>query len=230
MTQTSQEAGGETESHSLPLNPLLIVAKPQSESCNLSQLLVPPTPWWSRSHENQTRTLTCCVPVTSYRELTATSVPWWHLRMAGDSPGYGFHAKSLNLRSEERMKYILERYPREKVGIKIMLIFLKGQASCIWTDDLWDYSQGKMRKDRLLRIYELRRGIFFLCVWESDIGKRPHFLSDPKRTRRPAGPVWVQSANVCREMSLNPPIASDFSFEFCSIPVTLSSLKGIASC
>lgn len=193
MTQTSQEAGGETESHSLPLNPLLIVAKPQSESCNLSQLLVPPTPWWSRSHENQTRTLTCCVPVTSYRELTATSVPWWHLRMAGDSPGYGFHTKSLNLRSEERMKYILERYPREKVGIKIMLIFLKGQASCIWTDDLWDYSQGKMRKDRLLRIYELRRGIFFSLY----VGVRHReTTSFPEWPKKDTSPCWASVSSV----------------------------------
>lgn len=32
-------------------------------------------------------------------------------------------------------------------------------------------------------------GGFSLCMWESGIGKRPHFLNDPKRTRCPAGLV-----------------------------------------
>lgn len=51
-------------------------------------------------------------------------LPVWHHRTAGDdSSGCDFHLKSLDLRSEERMKDILEGYPREKVGIKIMFIF-----------------------------------------------------------------------------------------------------------
>lgn len=115
-TQTSQEAGEETESHSLPPNSWLIVAKPQSESCILSQLLVPPTPWWSRSRGNQTRILTALCPCHAIQRANGHLYPVL-------APQYGFHAESLNLRSEERMKYILERYPREKVGIKIMLIF-----------------------------------------------------------------------------------------------------------
>lgn len=172
-----------------------------------------------------------CVPVMSHRELTATSIPRWHLRTAGNSMGYGFYAKSLNLRSEERMKYILERYPREKVGIKIMLIFKRPSFLYL---DRWFMRllPGEDAKEPAPEDLWTLSGDFFLCMWESDIGKRPHFLNDPKRTRCPAGLVWVQSANVCREMSLNPPIASDFSFsfEFCSVPVMLLSLKGIASC
>lgn len=79
------------------------------------------------------------------------------------------------------------------VGIKTSW-FLKGQASCIWTDDLWEPSRRKMWKRRLLRIYVLCRGFFSLYVGV----RHREATSFPEWPKKDTLPCWVGVSSVSK--------------------------------
>lgn len=89
-----------------------------------------------------------------------------------------------------------------------------------------------MRKNRLLRIYELHRGFFFPLY----VGVRHReTTSFPEWPKKDTLPRWagVSSVGKCVQGdAANLPFTSDCSFscEFCSVPVMSSLLKGTVGC